>query len=252
MGRVKYKLKDDLRFKASQDKLENLNITSGLHTRKEKLFLWSIAQAIKEGAVVEIGSFEGYSTIVLADAVNGQSEIFSIDPHTGIFCEADEYEIDNSEDHTEPDTWSKFNSNISDAGVDDKIKTLKLKSETAVMNWKKPISILFIDGSHKYDDVKKDLLLWKPFLIPGSIVIFHDLWIPGVHRVINDDVFSDNAFSNYQYIPCCMFATTYLSDKYPDEHRGRNIWRILFRIRGFMESKPRIKHMVNTILRWDS
>jgi len=40
--------------------------------------------------------------------------------------------------------------------------------------WKKQIRLLFIDGSHGYEDVKKDFSNWIKFLKPGGIVVFHD------------------------------------------------------------------------------
>jgi cephalosporin hydroxylase len=39
----------------------------------------------------------------------------------------------------------------------------------------KPIDLLFIDGDHTYDGVKKDFLLYRHFVKPGGIIAFHDI-----------------------------------------------------------------------------
>lgn len=40
--------------------------------------------------------------------------------------------------------------------------------------WKKPIRLLWIDGSHKYEHAKMDFLLWEKHLVKGGIIAFHD------------------------------------------------------------------------------
>lgn len=238
------KLKSDPRFKLTLDKLARLQVTCGLHTRKEKLLVWKLAEQTREGAIVEIGSFEGYSTILLAEAANTCTKIFAIDPHVGKLCESDE-----EESHFTGDTWQTFNKNIQYAGVANKIRALKLKSEEAVLNWRNPIGLLFIDGSHKYEDVKKDVLLWKPHLIPGGVVVFHDLWISGVRKVITERILSDNTFGDFAYAPCCMFAARYFGDKYVYQILQRNFWRLLLRLRGTIEKWRMLRRWLHVLLR---
>lgn len=37
-----------------------------------------------------------------------------------------------------------------------------------------PFDVIYIDGSHKYEDVKADLLYWLPYSRPGAIICGHD------------------------------------------------------------------------------
>jgi predicted O-methyltransferase YrrM len=37
------------------------------------------------------------------------------------------------------------------------------------------LDVLFIDGDHSYEGVKKDFELWSPLVRPGGIVLFHDI-----------------------------------------------------------------------------
>jgi predicted O-methyltransferase YrrM len=37
------------------------------------------------------------------------------------------------------------------------------------------LDVLFIDGDHTYEGVKRDFLLYAPLVRPGGIVAFHDI-----------------------------------------------------------------------------
>jgi len=37
------------------------------------------------------------------------------------------------------------------------------------------LDVLFIDGDHSYQGVKKDFDLWSPLVRPGGIILFHDI-----------------------------------------------------------------------------
>jgi predicted O-methyltransferase YrrM len=56
------------------------------------------------------------------------------------------------------------------------------------------IDFLFIDGSHEYEDVKKDLLLWLPKVKHGGIIAGHDYdpaWL-GVVQAVNEVIGKDH------------------------------------------------------------
>lgn len=54
--------------------------------------------------------------------------------------------------------------------------------------WTRPINLIFIDGGHDYEEVKKNCLRWEPFMAPGSVMLFHDIdyAAPGVKEFLND------------------------------------------------------------------
>ena len=53
--------------------------------------------------------------------------------------------------------------------------------------WSKPISLLFIDGDHSYEGVKKDTLSWEPFIKRGGTILYHDIdYVNGVPNWLND------------------------------------------------------------------
>lgn len=43
------------------------------------------------------------------------------------------------------------------------------------IEWNLPIDILFIDGDHSYDGVKKDFEKYEPFVKKGGIILMHDV-----------------------------------------------------------------------------
>lgn len=218
--------------------LRNMDVWRGLHSRIEERFLWNAGRALSSGTVVEIGSLEGYSTIILAKALGRAGEVYAIDPHAGLALQADEsFEgVSPSQESTWPkkDTWSRFIENIGSAGVSDVVKPMKMKSEDAARGWTKKIQLLFIDGSHRYEDVRKDFLLWRPHLAPGALLIFHDCWISGVYRVIRQYVLQDTSLGNFGFRLPNMF---YVRVQSGETTFQRHVWRLVF---GLATLQPRL------------
>ena len=53
-----------------------------------------------------------------------------------------------------------------------------------------PIDLVFIDGNHEYSAVLSDYELWEPKLVPGGIIVFHDVrgGHPGPQRVFEEKI----------------------------------------------------------------
>ena len=54
------------------------------------------------------------------------------------------------------------------------IHFFKGTSEDFIRGWHTKIDVLFIDGSHEYDYVKRDIAALVPFVRSGGWVLFHD------------------------------------------------------------------------------
>ncbi len=55
--------------------------------------------------------------------------------------------------------------------------------------WKTPGAILFVDAGHTYEDVSCDLETWTPHLLPGGLLLMHDVLggsYPGVLRAASE------------------------------------------------------------------
>ncbi len=80
-------------------------------------------------------------------AVSG-AKVYAVDPHRILAAEG----------YFE-DTKAEFLSNLKKAGVDSHVVPMLVDSEEAAKGWDKPICLLWIDGDHRYDQVRKDFLL---------------------------------------------------------------------------------------------
>ncbi|MCW5912360.1 MAG: class I SAM-dependent methyltransferase [Cyclobacteriaceae bacterium] len=132
----------------------------------------------KDAIIVEIGSFKGRSTVSFGFACrNTDRHVYAIDLFEG----------DNNI-YGSGDFISDFNRNVSSCGLEPYITPIKKHSLEVAKSWIKPIDILFIDGSHEYEDVKDDFNAFYPFVKPGGIIALHDIrgmW-DGVVRFWNE------------------------------------------------------------------
>jgi predicted O-methyltransferase YrrM len=116
------------------------------------------------GAIVEIGSWKGRSTAWLAAgaSIAGQ-RVHAIDPHL------------RSREDPAANTLSEFMANIGRAGLAHAVEPLVMTSMDAAEKLTGQIELLFIDGDHEYEGVKRDADLWLPRLVDGGLVVFHDV-----------------------------------------------------------------------------
>ena len=164
----------------------------GWLTESEIKYLYSLAcRGPGQGALVEIGSWKGKSTIILASGSRavGREKVYAIDHHKG-GLDQDQlgYEGVNTE--------AEFRQNIKAAGIEDHVIPMVMKSEEAIRGWEKPIRLLWIDGDHHYETVKNDFLLWEPYVITGGVIAFHDTYAwEGPRRVVEEHFLRSDRFS---------------------------------------------------------
>jgi predicted O-methyltransferase YrrM len=148
----------------------------------EGLALYDMAlTAAKLGPCLEIGSFCGKSTIYLGAACkNNNSTLFTIDHHRG------SEEQQPGQPYFDPDLLDSRTGNInslpllretlSKAGLEDNVAPMVTRSGVAARNWATPLALVFIDGGHSYDTALADYSNWSPHLLPGGLLIFHDIY----------------------------------------------------------------------------
>jgi len=166
---------------------------------KEGLQLFVLAQqADPQACIVEIGSWKGKSTIWLAaGAKTGRgARVIAIDPHFG------------SALHDPGQTTElELRQNLQRAGVADQVDMVVATSEEAVVGWKRPISLLWIDGDHSYESTKRDLLLWQDHVIRGGVIAFHDTFVnPGPERVLSEFILPSKHFSALGFVSTITFV----------------------------------------------
>jgi len=114
------------------------------------------------GTVLEIGSHQGRSTVVLADAARGRdARVIAVDPFVDgrLFGGAS--------------TRTRFEQNIAEAGATGVVTLLAEYSTRARPGWTEPFDLLYIDGKHDYWTFTDDLR-WKAFLPDGGRILVHD------------------------------------------------------------------------------
>lgn len=123
------------------------------------------------GRIVEIGSFRGRSTIVLARAASEGVEVVAIDPHMG--SDRGPQEIAADEALGESDTQT-FRSNLSRHGVLERVRHVRRLSSEAHGDVADPIDVLWVDGAHRYGPALADLRDWGARVAPGGRMLVHD------------------------------------------------------------------------------
>jgi predicted O-methyltransferase YrrM len=123
------------------------------------------------GQVVEIGSFRGRSTIVLASAVNDVVTVVAIDPHAGNDRGPQEiagYTREARDDH------DVFVANLASTGVADRVRHVREFSDHAVGAVPGEIAVLFIDGAHRYGPALADIRTWGSRVADSGAMLIHD------------------------------------------------------------------------------
>lgn len=158
----------------------------GFLTRREMECLCLLAAVpTAPGAILEIGSFMGRSTVLLAKAaaLAGGSEVHAVDP------------LD-APSSTDPDlrgadsSAEAFYANLARTGVADAVSHHRMRSEELAEHWRDPIRLLWIDGDHTLRGVRTDWASFRPHLADGAIVAQHDVLhtFEGGVRVFAEDL----------------------------------------------------------------
>jgi predicted O-methyltransferase YrrM len=124
----------------------------------EAVFLYWLARSGPgEGAIVEIGSYRGRSTLCLAKGVSGRrpTPIVAVDPHVY-------------------GTEGDLRDNLAHFGMGDVVRLVVAPSVTAARAWNGPVRVVFVDGHHEQASVEADVDAWLPFLVPGGFLVLHD------------------------------------------------------------------------------
>jgi len=167
--------------------LDRMEQVEGWFRRDEGKLLFDVAYQAVVGketpAIVEVGSYCGRSTVVLASAArraNSEARVYSIDPHEGEVGGGDA--IDGMT--RESSTFDRFRANINAAGLSAVVVPVRRRSYE--VTWDTRIALLLVDGLHDYASVARDFQHFEPYLLPDAHVVFHDCddSYPGVRAFV--------------------------------------------------------------------
>jgi predicted O-methyltransferase YrrM len=205
---VRSVLEDGLGFVALYARLRN-SVRGWVYMGDAHLLYSFARHGQGRGAIVEIGSAWGKSTILLASGSKhaNRERVYAIDPHTG-----DPWYTRN-EHLTQFSSLAEFEHNLRSFGVTDWVTPVVATSvEAADTLDTGPIRLLFIDGLHTYEGVKSDIERWTPRVIDGGIVVFDDYFKDesdgvGVQRAV-DELVNSGVVGALQRGPDSLVWTT--------------------------------------------
>lgn len=173
--------------------------------------LWDAAGRVPAaGRILEIGSFRGRSTIVLAAAAADGVEVMAVDPHAGNDRGPQEisgFEAEAAEDH------EVFHRNLDAAGVSSRVTHLRERSEEAHALVDGVVDLLYIDGAHRFGPARNDIASWGGRVRDGGTMLIHDSFSSvGVSLAIITSLFWGRRF---RYLGRSGSLTEYVAERQP-------------------------------------
>lgn len=127
---------------------------------------WLQERAAGRNTIAEIGSWMGVTTAALADATQGK--VFAVDTWEGSE-EHKAFLADKPADYL----YSRFLETVGER----RIVPLRMTSLEAAEQLNRDgvqLDMIFIDAAHDYENVKADILAWRPLLRAGGLFSGHD------------------------------------------------------------------------------
>jgi predicted O-methyltransferase YrrM len=134
---------------------------------RQKLF--NFLDKEKENKILEIGCFEGLSSVFFADNCidNPKSTLTCVDPFLNIINNDHRQYLENNEE-------MNFDFNISNCKNSNKIIIHKITSDIFFENNNKTYNFIYIDGCHEPDFIKRDMEFSFNFLEKNGIMWMDD------------------------------------------------------------------------------
>lgn len=145
-------------------------------------FYAAIAAILPDNAVcAEVGVYLGRSVAYLAERLRYKAcRIYAIDLWSG--------EVSSKEAlhqrSTDLSHFDHFKRNMGDLGLDNVYPVVSDSAEAAAQFSDSSMDFVFIDASHDYNSVRRDILAWWPKVKLGGILAGHDYDFPSVRSAV--------------------------------------------------------------------
>lgn len=142
--------------------------------------------SVQPKLIIEVGTWKGASAVHMAKLAP-EAEILCIDTWLGS-AEMWDYP-DLKRQHGYPQFYYTFASNVVHYVGRERICPMALPSSVAATVLKRRgilADVIYIDGSHEYADVKRDIEDYWPLVRPGGILFGDDYGHPEVYQAVQD------------------------------------------------------------------
>ncbi|MEV6882716.1 class I SAM-dependent methyltransferase [Streptomyces sp. NPDC051135] len=143
------------------------------------------AAAVEAGGLglplLEVGTYCGRSTVLLADAARRAGvTALTVDHHRG------SEEQQPGWDYHDPatvdpelgvmDTLPTFRRTLHRAGLEEHVVALVGRSPQVAAVWNAPLGLVFVDGGHTDEHANADYEGWAPHVADGGLLVIHDVF----------------------------------------------------------------------------
>jgi predicted O-methyltransferase YrrM len=143
------------------------------------------AAAVEAGALglplLEVGTYCGRSTILLADAARRAGVCaVTVDHHRGSEEQQPGWEYHDPQT-VDPeiglmDTLPTFRRTLHRAGLEDHVVAVVGRAPQVAAFWRSPLGLVFIDGGHTDEHASADYEGWAPHVAEGGLLVIHDVF----------------------------------------------------------------------------
>ena len=152
-----------------------------------------LIREVRPTHIIEVGTWLGQSALTMAGHVKSEGlncQITCVDTWLGALefwtWGKDTPERDLLLRHGYPQIYYQFLSNVVHAKAQDVILPLPLPSSIAWKAITQPAQLIYIDGSHEYEDVRADCLNFWNLLAEGGVMFGDDFNWPEVARAVRE------------------------------------------------------------------
>lgn len=161
--------------------LDAFDATTGFMPLDEGRALFEAACTARPGAWLEIGTYCGKSTVLLAQAARevGGTQIVTVDHHHGSEENQPGWEWHDAtmvDEHSGLlDTLQSFRRTW-DNHVRDVVSAVVATTEQVAAWWSTPVEFLFLDGNHVEEMAQHDYAAFAQHVAPGGLLAVHDVF----------------------------------------------------------------------------
>ncbi len=167
--------------------IENALKIDGWMTEIELNWIAKFAKPCKK--IIEVGSHKGRSTTAFLE--NSDAIVYAIDPWKGPYFQ----DNGNVDTYVDMNAWDEFCFNMNHFMIEGRlIPVIEKFNNVSFGRLPTDIDLIFLDGDHRYEFVKHDIIKSLTLVKKGGIISGHDFgenhW-PSVKRVV-EEVFPNN------------------------------------------------------------